>query len=113
MYLKVNLLEDEELRKTIKFLVESQLKSLVREEVRKTIDSEINRILNENNGFVSNLLDTKIKEYLLQVQRDSKTNKYTSKLERLVREILGEKIKLAMEDRLMKSFLNLCKEEVE
>lgn len=112
MYLKVNLLEDEELRKTIRFLVESQLKSLVREEVQKTIDKEVNRIPNENNGFLSNLLDSKMRDYLSQ-NCYTRKNKYCSRLEHLVREILGEKIELAMEDRLMKSFLNLCKEEEE
>ena len=111
MYLKINLLEDEELRKTIKFLVESQLKSLVREEVQKTINSEINRILDENNGFTSNFLDAKIKEYLSQ--HYSRNNRYCSRLEHLVREILGQKIELAMENRLVKGFLDLCKEEKE
>jgi len=111
MYLKINLLEDEELRKTIKQLVESQLKSLVREEVTKTINSEVDRILKAENGFMSNLLDTKIRDYLSQHYSNPKYSRYCSRLEHLVRDILGEKIKLAMEDRLMKSFLDLCKEE--
>lgn len=111
MYLKINLLEDEELRKTIKVLVESQLKSLVREEVQKAIDNEITRILNENNGFTSKLLEDKIREYLSQHYSNPKYSRYCSRLEHLVRDILGEKIRLAMEDKLMKSFLDLCKEE--
>lgn len=111
MYLKINLLEDEDLRKTIKFLVESQVKSLVREEVQKTIDNEVTRIFNENNGFTFKLIEDRIRDYMLEYQRDPKTNKLVSRLERLVRDILGEKIRLAMEDRLMKSFLDLCKEE--
>lgn len=100
MYLKINLLEDEDLRRTIKFLVESQLKSLVREEVQKTVNSEITRILNEDNGFTSKLVEDRIREYLSQSY--SRIDKYCSNLEHLVRDILGEKIRLAMEDRLMK-----------
>jgi hypothetical protein len=111
MYLKINLLEDEELRKTIKGLVESQLKSLVREEVTKTINSEVNRILKTENGFISSLLDTKIKEYLAKCEYSYTRKTHLPRLESIVRDILGEKIKLAMEDRLMKSFLDLCKEE--
>lgn len=111
MYLKINLLEDEELRKTIKNLVDSQLKSLVREEVTKVINTEITRILKAENGFMSSLLDTKIKEYLSQTQYSYSKKAHLPRLESLVRDLLGEKIKLALEDRLMKSFLDLCKEE--
>lgn len=111
MYLKINLPEDEELRKTIKALIESQLKSLVREEVNKTISDEIDRILKSDNGFMSNLLDAKIKEYLAQSQYNYGKQKYLSRLECIVRDILGEKIRLVMEDKLMKSFVDLCKED--
>ena len=111
MYLKINLPEDEELRNTIKALVNSQLKSLVREEVNKTISDEIDKILKANNGFVSGLLDTKIKEYLAQSQYNYGKQRHLPRLECIVRDILGEKIKLALEDKLMKSFLDLCKEE--
>lgn len=111
MYLKINLLEDEELRKTIKNLVDSQLKSLIREEVTKIINSEVSRILKTENGFMSNLLDTKIKEYLSQTQYSYSKKTHIPRLEFLVRDLLGEKIRLAMEDKLMKSFLDLCKEE--
>ena len=111
MYLKINLLEDEELRKTIKNLVDSQLKSLIREEVTKIISSEVNRILKAENSFVSNILDTKTKEYLSQTQYSYGKKAHLTRLESLVRDILGEKIRLAMEDRLVKSFLDLCKEE--
>lgn len=111
MYLKINLPEDEELRKTIKALIESQLKSLVREEVSKTINSEITRILKADNGFMSNLLDTKIKEYLDQTAYDHKKKKHVSRLEVLVRTILKDKLQIVMEDKLIKSFVDLCKEE--
>ena len=111
MYLKINLLEDEELRKTIKALIESQLKSLVREEVSKIINDEITRILKAENGFMSNLLDTKIKEYLAGSQYSYSKKTHLPRLESIVRDLLGEKIRLAMEDKLMKSFLDLCKEE--
>jgi hypothetical protein len=60
---------------------------------------------------MSNLLDTKIKEYLAGSQYHHIKRTYLPRLEVIIRDILGEKIKLAMEDRLMKSFLDLCKEE--
>lgn len=116
MPIRINLIEDEELRKEIRLMIEGQLKRMIRDEVQKIIkdymEQEIIKYLKKTVSL-DKRFENQIQETINQVLNYNKYGgKETTHITKMCKQVISEKFSEQLEERLGKINLQDVVEEI-